>query len=137
MLQPKKQKYRKQFRGKMRGMSSSNTNVSFGEYGLKAVTRGWVNAREIEATRRAIVGHTKRKAKVWINIFPDKPYTKKATNSKMLGGKGDVEGYVCVVRPGLVMFEIAGVREDIAKRALELGAQKLSVKTKIVEKSDF
>ncbi len=137
MLQPKKAKYRKQFRGKMRGVSGSNNSVSFGEFGLKSTTRGWVNAREIEAARRAIIGHTKRKAKVWIKIFPDKSYTQKATNSKMLGGKGDVVGYVAVVRPGLVMFEIAGVKEDIAKRALELGAAKLSVLTKVVEKTDF
>lgn len=137
MLQPKKTKFRKQFRGKMRGASTSNNTVSFGEFGLKATTRGWVGAREIEAARRAIVGHTKRKAKVWVKIFPDKPYTLKPTNSKMLGGKGDIEGYVAVVRPGLVMFEVAGVKEDIAREALRLGAQKLSIMTKTVKKSDF
>jgi len=119
----------------MRGVASSNNEVTFGEYGLKAVTCGWVNAREIEAARRAITGYIKRKGKVWIKIFPDKPYTKKPTNSKMLGGKGDIEGYVAVVKPGLVMFEVGGVSEEIAKESLRLASHKLSVKTKFVEKS--
>lgn len=137
MLQPKKQKFRKQFRGKRRGIASSNNEVTFGEFGLKSQASGWVNAREIEAARRAIIGNIKRKGKVWIKIFPDKPYTQKPNNSKMLGGKGDVEGYVAVVRPGNIMFEISGVTEEIAREALRLGGNKLSVKTKIIAKKEF
>ena len=137
MLQPKKLKHRKQFRGKRRGTANANNTVSFGEFGLKSQECGWVNAREIEAARRAIIGHIKRKGKVWIKIFPDKPYTQKPNNSKMLGGKGDVEGYVAVVRPGNMMYEISGVAEEIAREALRLGANKLSVKTKIVAKKEF
>lgn len=134
MLQPRKEKYRKTFRGKMRGNSSVNNVVTFGEFGLKAITRGWVNAREIEAARRAMTGYIKRKGKVWIKIFPHKPYTKKSNNSKMLGGKGDVEGHVAVVKPGVVMFELGGVTEEIAREALRLASHKLSVKTKFVER---
>lgn len=137
MLQPKKLKHRKQFRGKRRGVANANNTVAYGEYGLKSQECGWVNAREIEAGRRAIIGHIKRKGKVWIKIFPDKPYTQKPNNSKMLGGKGDVEGYVAVVRPGNMMFEISGVTEELAREALRLGANKMSVKTKIVAKKEF
>jgi len=137
MLQPAKQKHRKQFRGKMRGVAMTNNKLAYGNLGLKSVERGWVNAREIEAARRAIIGHVKRKGKVWIKIFPDKPFTQKANNSKMLGGKGDVEGYVAVVRPGAVLFEISGVEEVTARRALKLGAAKLSVKSKIIASSEF
>ena len=137
MLQPAKQKHRKQFRGKMRGKAMANNKLSYGDLGLKAMECGWVNAREIEAARRAIIGHIKRKGKVWIKIFPDKPYTQKPNNSKMLGGKGDVEGHVAVVKPGMILYEISGVEEEIARRALKLGANKLSVKSKIVASSEF
>ena len=136
-MQPKKTKYRKEFRGKMAGVASANNKVDFGEYGLKATTRGWVNSREIEAARRAIVGYIKRKGKVWIKIFPQKPYTSKPVNSKMEAGKGDLEGYVAVVKPGTVMYEIAGVSEEIAKEAFRLASHKLSVKTKFIERSEF
>ncbi|MBI2357170.1 50S ribosomal protein L16 [Candidatus Dojkabacteria bacterium] len=132
MMQPKKSKFRKEFRGKMGGVATSNNELAFGEYGLKSLTRGWVHAREIEAARRAITGHIKRKGKVWIKIFPHKPFTKKANNSKMLGGKGDIEGYVCVVVPGLILFEMSGVDEVTAREALRLAAHKLSVMTKFV-----
>lgn len=134
MLQPKKRKHRKEFRGKMAGVATANNEVSFGEYGLKSVQCGWVNAREIEAARRAMTGYTKRKGRVWIKIFPHKPYTAKPVNSKMINGKGDIEGYVAVVKPGTIMFEIGGVEERVAKEALRLAAQKLSVKTKFVER---
>jgi large subunit ribosomal protein L16 len=137
MLQSKPQKHRKQFRGKMRGLATANTEVSFGDYGIKAVERGWINAREIEAARRAIVGYTKRKGKVWTKIYPYKPFTQKPNNSKMLGGKGDVEGYVAVIKPGVVMFEIGGVTEEIALEALRLGANKLSLLTKLVKKREI
>lgn len=137
MLEPKKQKFRKQFRGKCRGVARSNNTVAYGEYGLKALTGGWIGARQIEAVRRAITGYTKRKGKVWVKIFPHKSYTSKPINSKMLGGKGDVEGFVAVVKPGTVMFEIGGVDENVAKEALRLASHKMSVKTKFVRKNDL
>lgn len=136
-MQPKKTKYRKEFRGKMGGIASANNSVDFGQYGLKATTRGWVNSREIEAGRRAIVGHIKRKGKVWIKIFPQKSYTSKPVNSKMEAGKGAVEGYVAVVKPGAMVFEIAGVSKELAEEAFRLASHKLSVKTKFVERSEF
>lgn len=137
MLQPKKTKYRKEFRGKMRGNATVNNDVAFGDFGLKAVSRAWVNARELEAARRSIVGHIKRKGKVWIKVFPQKSYTRKPVNSKMTAGKGDVEGYVVVVKPGTVLFEIGGVTREVANEAFRLASHKLSVGTKIVEKREF
>lgn len=134
MLQPRKRKYRKEFRGKMGGIASSSNSVDFGEYGLRSLENGWINAREIEAARRAMTGSTKRKGKVWIRIFPHKPYTQKPTNSKMEGGKGAVEGYVAVVTPGTVLVEIGGVNEEIAREALRLAGHKFSVKTKFVSR---
>ena len=137
MLQPRKRKYRKEMRGKMGGVASSNNRVHFGEFGLKSMENGWINARELEAARRAMAGFTKRKGKVWIKVFPHKPYTQKSTNSKMLGGKGAVEGYVAVVTPGTVLVEIGGVGEKIAREALKLAGHKLSVKTKFVERTEI
>lgn len=134
MLQPKIRKHRKEFRGKMGGIATANNTITFGEYGLKTLENGWIKAREIEAGRRAITNSMKRKGKVWVKIFPHKPYTHKGTNSKMIAGKGDIEGYVAVVRPGNMIFELSGVSEDIAREAMRLGAQKLSVKTKFVSK---
>ena len=121
----------------MGGVASTNNKVVFGEYGLKSLENGWVNAREIEAARRAMTGAIKRKGRVWIKIFPHKPYTLKSTNSKMIGGKGAVEGYVAVVQPGNILFEMGGVDESIAREALRLASHKLSVKTKFVEKTDI
>lgn len=132
MMQPKQRKYRKDFRGKMGGVATSNNELAFGEFGLKTVERGWVHAREIEAARRAITGFIKRKGKVWIKIFPHKPFTKKPNNSKMLGGKGDIEGYVAVVYPGNILFELSGVDEVTAREAMRLAAHKMSVKCKFV-----
>lgn len=137
MLQPKKRKYRKDFRGKMGGIATVNSTIAFGEYGLKSMECGWIKSREIEAARRAITGSIKRKGKVWIKIFPHKPYTHKGTNSKMIAGKGDVEGYVAVVRPGTMLFEISGVEREAAMEAMRLGAQKLSVLTKFVSKKEI
>jgi large subunit ribosomal protein L16 len=137
MLQPRKRKYRKEMRGKMGGIASSSNSVDFGEYGLKSMENGWINAREIEAARRAITGYTKRKGKIWIRIFPHKPYTLKSVNSKMIGGKGSVEGYVAVVRPGTVLIEVGGVTEKIAREGLRLAGHKFSVKTKFVSKIDI
>lgn len=134
MLEPRKRKFRKEFRGKMGGIASSSNKVDFGEYGLRSLESGWINAREIEAARRAMTGYTKRKGKVWIRIFPHKPYTKKAVNSKMIGGKGDVEGYVAVVTPGTILVEIGGVSEEIAREALRLAGHKFSVKTKFIKR---
>ncbi len=136
-MQPKKTKYTKGMKGRVRGMATSNNGVDFGEYGLKTVDSGWVNAKEIEAARRAITGHMKRKGKVWIKIFPHKPFTRKPNNVKMIGGKGSVEGYVATVRPGNVLFELSGVDEPTAREAMRLGAQKLSVMTKFVTRSGF
>jgi len=137
MLQPKKRKYRKEMRGKMGGVASSNNKVEFGEYGLKSLENGWVNAREIEAARRAVTGYTKRKGKIWIRVFPHKPYTQKSINSKMLGGKGAVEGYVAVVTPGTMLVEIAGVSEKMAREAMRLAGHKFSVKTRFVSRIDI
>lgn len=137
MLQPKIRKHRKEFRGKMGGVASANNSLAFGDYGLKSMENGWIKAREIEAARRAITNCMKRKGKVWVKIFPHKPYTHKGTNSKMIAGKGDVEGYVAVVRPGNMLFELSGVPDTVAKEAMRLGAQKLSVLTKFVSKKDI
>ena len=137
MMQPKKTKYRKEFRGKMGGVASANNNIDFGEYGLRAVSRGWVNSREIEAGRRSIVGYIKRKGKVWIKIFPQKSYTSKPTNAKMEAGKGEVEGYVAVVKPGTVIFEISGVPESVAREAFRLASHKLSVQTKFISRNQL
>jgi large subunit ribosomal protein L16 len=137
MLQPKIRKHRKEFRGKMGGIASANNSIAFGEYGLKSMENGWIKAREIEAARRAITGFMKRKGKVWVKIFPHKPYTHKGTNSKMIAGKGEVEGYVAVVRPGNMLFELSGVTREIAQEAMRLGAQKLSVQTKFVSKKEI
>lgn len=136
-MQPKKRKYRKEFRGKMNGVATANNAISFGEYGLKSSQCGWVNAREIEAARRAITNSMKRKGRVWIKVFPHKPYTAKPVNSKMINGKGDIEGYVSVVKPGNILFEIGGVEKVVAKEAMRLAAQKLSVKTKFVERNEI
>jgi large subunit ribosomal protein L16 len=137
MLQPRKSKHRKEMRGKMGGVASANNKITFGEFGLKSLESSWINAREIEAARRAMTGYTKRKGKVWIKIFPHKPYTQKSTNSKMLGGKGEVEGYVAVVAPGNVLVEIGGVDEKTAREALRLAGHKFSVKTKFVKRFDI
>jgi large subunit ribosomal protein L16 len=133
-LQPKKRKYRKEFRGRMGGVATANNKLAFGEYGIKSMQNGWIESRELEAARKAITGYIKRKGKVWIKVFPQKPYTHKTINSKMIGGKGAVEGYVAVVVPGTLLFEMSGVTEEAAKEALRLGAQKLSVQTKFVKK---
>lgn len=132
MLQPKKTKYRKQFRGKMGGKSAAGSRLSFGEFGLKSLGRSWLTAAQIEAARRAITRYTKRKAKVWIRIFPDKPVTKKSAGAPMGGGKGDVDCWVVVVKPGRILFEISGVPEEIAREALRRAGTKLPLATKII-----
>jgi len=132
MLSPKRVKYRKQMKGRMRGESYRGNTVAFGEFGLQATTRGWISNRSIEAARIAMTRHIKRGGKVWIRIFPDKPITKKPLEVRMGKGKGNPEGWVAVVKPGRIMFEIEGVPEALARRAMELAAAKLPVKCKFV-----
>jgi large subunit ribosomal protein L16 len=132
MLSPKRVKHRKQHRGRMAGNSRGQTNVQFGDYGLKAIERGWITNRQIEAARIAMTRYIKRGGKVWINIYPDKPFTQKPAETRMGSGKGNPEGWVAVVKPGRVMFELAGVPEDLAREAMRLAGHKLPVKTKFV-----
>ena len=132
MLSPKRVKYRKQMKGRMRGNATRGTQVSFGEYGLQSLDRGWISNRSIEAARIAMTRHIKRGGKVWIRIFPDKPVTKKPLEVRMGKGKGNPEGWVAVVKPGRMMFEMEGVPEEIARRALQLAAAKLPVGSRIV-----
>lgn len=134
MLMPKRVKYRKQMRGRRRGNSKGGTAVSFGEYGLKAMERGWITNRQIEAARVAMTRKIKRGGKVWITVFPDKPVTKKPAETRMGSGKGNPEGWVAVVKPGRVMFELAGVPDDLAKEAMALAGSKLPIRTKVVRR---
>ncbi len=137
MLQPRRVKYRKQQRGRLTGVATRGNTVAFGEFGLQAVTPGWVTARQIEAARRAITHHIKRGGKVWIRIFPDKPVTKKPAETRMGSGKGSVEEWVAVVKPGRILFELAGVREEVAREALRLASHKLPVETQVVTKTEL
>lgn len=134
MLMPKRAKYRKQHRGRMRGYSQRGNTVSQGEYGLQALEPCWMTSRQIEAARRAIVRYVRRGGKVWIKVFPDKPVTAKAAETRMGSGKGAVDHWVAVVRPGRVLFEIAGVSEDVAKEAMERAAFKLPIRTQFVRR---
>jgi len=134
MLSPAKLTYRKPHRGKMRGVATRGVEVSFGEYGLQATTAGWVSARQIEAARRAMTRHIKRGGQVWIRIFPFKAVTFHGSENTMGSGKGSLDHFVCVVRPGRVMFEMAGVSEELAKEAMRLASHKLSVQTKFIAK---
>jgi len=136
MLQPRKTKYRKCFRGRLKGKAYRGSKLEFGEYGLKAIEGDYIDSRQIEAARRAIAHYTKRGGKVWIRIFPDKPVTSKPQEVRMGSGKGAVDHYVARVKPGKVVFEIAGVTREIAERSLWLASQKLSVKTKIIAKAE-
>ena len=135
MLQPKKTKFRKQQKGKLRGFATSGAKVSFGEFGLKAITRGRVTARQIEAARRAMTRHIKRGGKVWIRIFPVVPITKKPVEVRMGKGKGNVEYWVAKVQPGKVLYEMEGVSEDVAREAFRLAAAKLPVITTFVSRA--
>jgi large subunit ribosomal protein L16 len=136
MLMPKRVKYRKQFRGRMRGLASRGNVVQFGDYGLQALEPAWITSRQIEAARRAIMRHIKRRGRVWIRVFPDKPVTKRAAESRMGKGKGAVDHYVAVVRPGLVLFEMGGIDEGTAREALRLAAFKLPITAKFVKRAD-
>lgn len=134
MLVPKRVKHRREFRGKMRGEAKGGKEVSFGEYGLQATTSHWITNRQIEAARIAMTRYMKRGGKVWIKIFPDKPVTAQPAETRMGKGKGNLEYWVAVVKPGRVMFEISGVSEEIAKEALRLAVHKLPIKCKIVSR---
>lgn len=136
MLMPKRVKYRKQMRGRMRGKAQRGNEVQFGEYGLQALEPGWVSARQLEAARRAIVRAARRRGKVWIRVFPDKPITQRAAESRMGKGKGDVEFWAAVIKPGRVLFEVGGMSEDVAHEALRRARYKLSIKTKIIQAYD-
>ena len=136
MLQPKRLKYRKQFRGRMRGKAYRGSNVVFGEFALQAVEPSWLTSRQIEAARRAIVRHVKRGGKLWIRIFPDKPVTQKPAETRMGSGKGAVDHYVAVVKPGRIIFEIAGVPEPDAREAFRLAGHKLPIKTQFLAKDE-
>jgi len=134
MLMPKRVKYRKAQRGRMRGKAHRGSTLSFGEFGLKALEPGWITNRQIEAARRAMTRSVKRGGKIWIRVFPDKPVTKKPAEVRMGSGKGSPEGWVAVVKPGRVMFELSGVSEPLAREALRLAAQKLPVRTRFVKR---
>lgn len=137
MLMPKRFKHRKQMRGRMKGKASRGTEVTFGDYGLQALEPGWVTARQIEAARRALVRYMRRRGKVWIRIFPDKPVTQKAAETRMGKGKGAVDHWVAVVKPGRIMFELSGLDEEAAKEAMRLATHKLSVKTKFTSRDSL
>lgn len=134
MLSPKRTKFRKQQRGRMKGKATRGNQVSFGEFALQALEPAWINSRQIEAARRAMTRYLRRGGKIWIRIFPDKPVTMRAAETRMGSGKGAPEYWVAVVKPGRVMFEIGGVPEDVAKEAMRLASFKLPIKTKFITK---
>jgi large subunit ribosomal protein L16 len=135
MLSPKRTKFRKQHRGRMTGKAYRNNKISFGEFALQSQEPGWITSRQIEATRRTITRYIKRGGKLWITIFPDKPVTARAAESRMGSGKGAVDYWVAVIRPGNILFELSGVTNDIAQNAMKLAAYKLPLKTKFIQKN--
>jgi large subunit ribosomal protein L16 len=137
MLSPKRTKFRKVQKGRIRGIAWRGSDVSFGDFGLQSLEHAWISARQIEATRMAIQRHVKRAGKLWIRIFPDKPITKKPLEVRMGSGKGSVEGWVAVVKPGRVMFEIQGVTEAMAREAFELASAKLPIATRVLVRGDL
>ena len=137
MLAPKRTKHRKMQKGKMKGNASRGAQMAFGTYGIKALEEVWLTSRQIEAARIAVTRHMKREGQLWIRVFPDKPVTKKPAEVRMGKGKGSVEYYVAVVRPGRILFEAEGVSHEVAKEALRLAAQKLPIKTKFVVRHDY
>jgi large subunit ribosomal protein L16 len=137
MLMPKRTKYRKQHRGRMKGKAGRGNTLSFGEFGLQALEPCWMTSRQIEAARRAIVRHAKRGGKLWIRVFPDKPVTARAAETRMGKGKGAVDHWVAVVKPGRMIFEMAGVQEETAREAMRLAAHKLPIKTRFVSREEM
>ena len=134
MLQPKRRKYRKDFRGRRRGTALRGSSVAFGEFGLKALGTAWLSSAQIEAGRRAITHSLKRGGKVWVRVFPDKPVTARAAGQRMGSGKGDIDRYVAVVKPGKILFEVAGIPDDVVAKAFSRAGAKLPFKTKIVSR---
>ncbi|MBD3289980.1 50S ribosomal protein L16 [candidate division KSB1 bacterium] len=137
MLMPKRSKFRKQHRGRMKGKAQRGATINFGEYGLKAMEPAWITSKQIEAARIAMTRHIKRGGKVWIRIFPDKPVTEKPAETRMGKGKGSPEYWVAVIKPGRILFEVEGVSEELAREAIRLASHKLPIKTKFVSRSDF
>ena len=137
MLMPKRVKYRKQMRGRMKGKATRGAKIEFGEYGLQALEPAWITARQIEAARRAVVRYVRRRGKYWIRIFPDKPVTAKPAETRMGKGKGAVDHWVAVVRPGRIMFELSGVSEEMAREAMRLASHKLPIKCQFVKREDI
>jgi large subunit ribosomal protein L16 len=137
MLSPKKVKYRKRQKGRMRGTALRGCNLNFGEYGLQAVDCGWISSKQIEAARIAMTRHVKRGGNIWIRIFPDKPISKKPAEVRMGKGKGSPEGWVAVIRPGRVLYEMSGVSKEMAMEALRLASHKLPLKTRFIERSEM
>jgi len=137
MLMPKRVKYRKQMRGRMKGKATRGAKIEFGEYGLQALEPAWITARQIEAARRAVVRYVRRRGKYWIRIFPDKPVTAKPAETRMGKGKGAVDHWVAVVRPGRIMFELSGVSEEMAREAMRLASHKLPIKCQFVKREEI
>ncbi|MGD1993657.1 MAG: 50S ribosomal protein L16 [Anaerolineae bacterium] len=136
MLMPKRVKYRKQFRGRMKGKATRGTEIAFGDFGLQALEPSWITSRQIEAARRAIVRHVRRRGKYWVRIFPDKPVTARAAETRMGKGKGPVDHWVAVVKPGRILFELAGVSEEQAREAMRLAGHKLPIKCQFVARHE-
>ncbi len=137
MLQPKRVKYRRQFRGNMGGVATRGARVEFGEFGLKSMESGWITSRQIEAARRAMTHHTKRGGRIWIRVFPDKPVTRKPPETRMGSGKGAVDHYVAVIKPGTVLFEMGGIQRDMAQEAMRLAGRKLPLEVRFVSRGDM
>ena len=136
MLSPAKVKYRKQQKGKMRGQAKGGAKLAFGDYGLQALECGWITQRQLEAARIAMTRHIKRGGRVWIRIFPDKPITSKPAETRMGKGKGSPEGWVCVIKPGRILYEMQGVTDEVAKEAFRLASHKLPIRTRVVRRAD-
>ncbi len=136
MLQPKRVKYRRSFRGSMAGVATRGANIEFGDYAMKVMEAGWITARQIEAARRAMTHHTKRGGRIWIRIFPDKPVTKKPPETRMGSGKGNVDRYVAVVKPGMILFEMGGVTREVAVEALRLAGRKIALEVRTVSRGE-
>ena len=134
MMQPNKVRYRKMHRGRRRGLAQKGSSIAFGEFGIQALEQAWITGRQIEAARRAMTRHVRRGGQIWIRVFPHKSITQKPLETRMGSGKGNVEGCVAVVKPGIIMFEIAGVPEDLSRRAMKLAQDKLPIKTQIVKR---
>ena len=136
MLQPKRVKYRRAFRGSMAGVATRGANIEFGDYALKVMEAGWITARQIEAARRAMTHHTKRGGRIWIRIFPDKPVTKKPPETRMGSGKGNVDRYVAVVKPGMILFEMGGITKEVAAEAMRLAGRKIPLEVRVVSRGE-